>query len=165
MEKETMKKIFDFLQKKENKKHKNRDTFIWKLKFGDPLTKEDLIVNGDVNMEYSDVESLPEGLHVNGDLSLFGSEIKSLPKDLYVSENLYVGYCDNITSLPEGLYVGGNLSIAKTNISSLPKGLKVEGFLFIRYTPLVNFSDEELIIMIKPKDDVDGYINRKIIRE
>jgi hypothetical protein len=116
-------------------------------------------------MEYSDVESLPEGLYVNGDLSLFGSEIKSLPKDLYVGENLSLGYCDNITSLPEGLYVGGNLSIAKTNISSLPKGLKVEGFLFIRYTPLVNFSDEELIKMIKPTDDVDGYIGRKIIRE
>jgi hypothetical protein len=37
--------------------------------------------------------------------------------------------------------------------------------LFIRYTPLVNFSDEELIKMVKPTDDVDGYIDRKIIRD
>ena len=161
MGKDTIRSIFKFLEKEGNRK----TPIAWKILNNEPIEPDDLIVNGDINMEYSDVESLPEGLYVNGDLSLFGSEIKSLPKDLYVSENLSVGYCDNITSLPEGLYVGGNLSIAKTNISSLPKGLKVEGFLFIRYTPLVNFSDEELIKMIKPKDDVDGYINRKIIRD
>ena len=161
MIKDTLRSIFKFLEKEENRS----TPIFWKILNNEPIEQDDLIVNGDINMEYSDVESLPEGLYVNGDLSLFGSEIKSLPKDLYVSENLYVGYCDNITSLPEGLYVGGNLSIAKTNISSLPKGLKVDGFLFIRYTPLVNFSDEELIKMIKPTDDVDGYIDRKIIRE
>jgi hypothetical protein len=161
MIKETIRSIFKFLENEENRK----TPIVWKIVNNEPIEQDDLIVNGDIDMEYSDVESLPEGLYVNGDLSLFGSEIKSLPKDLYVGENLSLGYCDNITSLPEGLYVGGNLSIAKTNISSLPKGLKVEGFLFIRYTPLVNFSDEELIKMIKPKDDVDGYINRKIIRE
>ena len=161
MEKETIRSIFKFLEKEE----KRSTPIVWKIVNNEPIEQDDLIVNGDINMEYSDVESLPEGLYVNGDLSLFGSEIKSLPKDLYVSENLYVGYCDNITSLPEGLYVGGNLSIPRTNINSLPKGLKVDGFLFIRYTPLVNFSDEELINMIKPTDDVDGYIDRKIIRE
>ena len=161
MIKETLRSIFKFLENEENRK----TPIVWKIVNNEPIEQDDLIVNGDINMEYSDIESLPEGLYVNGDLSLFGSEIKSLPKDLYVSENLSVGYCDNITSLPEGLYVGGNLSIAKTNISSLPKGLKVEGFLFIHYTPLANFSDEELIKMIKPTDDVDGYIGRKIIRE
>jgi len=161
MIKETLRSIFKFLENEENRK----TPIVWKIVNNEPIEQDDLIVNGDINMEYSDIESLPEGLYVNGDLSLFGSEIKSLPKDLYVSENLYVGYCDNITSLSEGLYVGGNLSIAKTNISSLPKGLKVEGFLFIHYTPLANFSDEELIKMIKPTDDVDGYIGRKIIRE
>ena len=161
MEKDTIRSIFKFLEKEENRS----TPIVWKILNNEPIEQDDLIVNGDINMEYSDVESLPEGLYVNGDLKLSRSEINSLPKDLYVSENLSVGYCDNITSLPEGLYVGGNLSIAKTNISSLPKGLKVDGFLFIRYTPLVNFSDEELIKMIKPTDDVDGYIDRKIIRE
>ena len=160
MEKETLKIIFKFLEKEENR----RTPIVWKILNNEPIEQDDLIVNGDINMEYSDIESLPEGLHINGYFSLFGSEIKSLPKDLYVGENLSVGYCDNLTSLPEGLYVGGNLSLAGTNITSLPKGLKVDGFLFIRFTPLVNFSDEELIKMVKPTDDVDGYIDRKIIR-
>ena len=161
MEKETLKIIFKFLEKEENR----RTPIVWKILNNEPIEQDDLIVNGDINMEYSNIESLPEGLHINGDFSLFGSEIKSLPKDLYVGENLSVGYCDNLTSLPEGLYVGGNLSLAGTNITSLPKGLKVDGFLFIRFTPLVNFSDEELIKMVKPTDDVDGYIDRKIIRD
>jgi len=161
MEKETLKIIFKFLEKEENRS----TPIVWKILNNEPIEQDDLIVNGDINMEYSNIESLPEGLHINGDFSLFGSEIKSLPKDLYVGENLSVGYCDNLTSLPEGLYVGGNLSLAGTNITSLPKGLKVDGFLFIRFTPLVNFSDEELIKMVKPTDDVDGYIDRKIIRD
>jgi len=161
MEKDTIRSIFKFLENEENRK----TPIFWKILNNEPIEQDDLIVNGDINMEYSNIESLPEGLHINGDFSLFGSEIKSLPKDLYVGENLSVGYCDNLTSLPEGLYVGGNLSLAGTNITSLPKGLKVDGFLFIRFTPLVNFSDEELIKMIKPTDDVDGYIDRKIIRD
>ena len=161
MKKETIRSVFKFLEKEENRS----TPIVWKIVNNEPIERDDLIVKGDIEMEYSKLESLPEGLHVNGDLNLFGSEIKSLPKDLYVGENLTLGYCNNITSLPEGLYVGGNLSIAKTNIDSLPKGLKVDGFLFIRYTPLVNFSDEELIKMIKPTDDVDGYIDRKIIRD
>ena len=160
MEKDTIRSIFKFLENEENRK----TPIFWKILNNEPIEQDDLIVNGDINMEYSDIESLPEGLHINGYFSLFGSEIKSLPKDLYVGENLSVGYCDNLTSLPEGLYVGGNLSLAGTNITSLPKGLKVDGFLFIRFTPLVNFSDEELIKMVKPTDDVDGYIDRKIIR-
>ena len=41
MEKETIRKIFDFIEKKENKKHKDRDNFIWKLKFNESLTKDE----------------------------------------------------------------------------------------------------------------------------
>jgi len=100
MIKETIKSIFKFLEKEENRS----TPIIWKIVNNEPINQDDLIVNGDINMEYSNVESLPEGL-------------------------------------------------------------KVDGFLFIRYTPLVNFSDEELIKMIKPTDDVDGYIGRKIIRD
>ena len=86
MEKETLKIIFKFLEKEENR----RTPIVWKILNNEPIEQDDLIVNGDINMEYSDIESLPEGLHINGYFSLFGSEIKSLPKDLYVGENLSV---------------------------------------------------------------------------
>jgi hypothetical protein len=156
MIKETIRSIFKFLEKEENRS----TPIFWKIVNNEPIEQDDLIVNGDINMEYSDVESLPEGLYVNGDLSLFGSEIKSLPKDLYVSENLYLGYCDNITSLPEGLEVGGSLWLIESwGLKSLPKGLHVGGNLYIFKTNFTKFSDDEIRDMIKP-----GFIGGKIYR-
>ena len=42
MEKEALKKIFAFLEKKESKSHEAKGTLLWKLIFNEPLTKEDL---------------------------------------------------------------------------------------------------------------------------
>ena len=78
MEKETIRKIFDFIEKKENKKHKDRDNFIWKLKFNEPLTKDDLVVNGDLDLTYSTLKSLPDNLEVKGDMQTRFSKIEEL---------------------------------------------------------------------------------------
>jgi hypothetical protein len=109
MIKETLRSIFKFLENEENKK----TPIVWKIVNNEPIEQDDLIVNGDINMDYSDIESLPEGLYVNGDLSLFGSEIKSLPKNLKVGGYLNL-FNTKITSLPEGLEVGGRLFILQT---------------------------------------------------
>jgi hypothetical protein len=136
MKKEQLKRIFDFLEEKENKKHKDRDKFIWKLKFNESLTKEELNVKGDLNLISTKITSLPKGLKVFGYLDLSYSEIKSLPEDLEVS---------------------GTLDLTDTELTSLPKGLKVGGNLDITHTPLVKYSDEELREMIKP-----GFIKGEI---
>ena len=81
MNKETIRKIFDFLQKKENKKHKDRDNFIWKLKFNEPLTKEDLIVNDDLDLSETYIKSLPKGLKVYGDLHIRRTRLKKYKYD------------------------------------------------------------------------------------
>ena len=134
MEKETLKKIFTFLEEEENK-----DTpFMWKLA-NNELTKEELNIKGDLDLEFSKITSLPEGLEVEGDLLLLES---------------------TITSLPEGLRVGGDLDLNWCiNISSLPKGLEVGQNLFISPTPLRKYTDEELREMIKP-----GFIKGTIFR-
>jgi hypothetical protein len=134
MEKETLKKIFTFLEEEENKDK----PFMWKLMNNEPLTDEELFVEGDLDLTETDIESLPDGLNVEDILSLYG--------------------CKNIQSLPEGLKVGEDLDLGHSNITSLPKGLKVWGRLFIKNTPLTKYSTEELSQMVNP-----GYIN-KIIR-
>jgi hypothetical protein len=155
MEKETLKNIIDFLEKKENKKHKYRDTFIWKVKLGYPLTKEDLNIKGDLNLssckhlkslpdnlyvggelnlEDTNIKQLPKGLYVGGDFRLVGLKIKSLPKDLNVDGGLDLGYCTDLTSLPKNLKVGGYLSLYNTKITSLPEGLEVGWDLYLDYT-------------------------------
>ena len=133
MKKETLKRVFDFLEEKEGQKI----PFLWKLLNNIPLTKEDLIVKGDLNLEDSEIKSLPQGLTIEGDLFLYHSRVE----------------------LPKGLKVNGNLSLIGPNVTSLPKGLEVLGWLSITDTELGIYSDKELRKMIKP-----GFIKGKIIR-
>jgi hypothetical protein len=159
MEKEQLKRIFDFLENQENKIHKDRGKFIWKLKFNETLTKEELNVKGDLNLISTKITSLPKGLKVFGYLDLSYSEIKSLPEGLEVSGTLDLTDTE-VTSLPKGLKVGDGLNLAYCdNITSLPKGLKVGGDLDIHDTPLAKYTYDELIEMIKP-----GFIKGEIIR-
>ena len=134
MNKETLKRIFDFLEEKEG----HKVPFLWKLFNNIPLTKEELIVKGDLNLEDSEIKSLPQGLTIEGDLFLYHSRVE----------------------LPKGLKVNGNLSLIGPNVTSLPKGLEVLGWLSITDTELGIYSDKELRQMIKP-----GFIKGKIIRE
>ena len=138
MEKQALKRIFEFLEKKESKSHENKGTLLWKIIFNEPLTNEDLNVKGDLYLRDSKIPSLPKGLKVGGDLDLGWTKI---------------------TSLPEGLEVGGILDLYWTNITSLPKGLKVDDYLNIRETTLLEYTDDELREMIQP-----GFIKGQIIR-
>jgi len=139
MEKETLKRIFDFLEKKENKKHKGSGSLNWKLFFNISLTKEELNVDGNLNLRGSIIKSLPEGLKVVGDLNLNHSDIESLPEGLEVGGSLRLIESWSLTSLPKGLYVGGNLHIQRSNFT--------------------NFSDDEIRDMIKP-----GFIEGEIFK-
>jgi len=85
MEKETLKNIFNFLE--ENERHQT--PFLWKW-VNNYLTKEDLNVKGDLDLEFSKKTSLPEGLKVGGNLDLSYSNITSLPEGLKVGDNLYI---------------------------------------------------------------------------
>jgi hypothetical protein len=155
MEKETLKKIFEFLE--ENGEH--NAPILWKLKNNIPLTDEDLIVKGNLDLSYTNITSLPEGLRVDGNLNLIGLDIKSLPEGLKVDGNLDLNGCKNIELLPDGLKVGGWLDLENTSITALPKGLKIHGDLYRKNTELEKYSDYELHNMIKP-----GYIQGKIYR-
>ena len=134
MEKEALKRIFEFIEEKEG----HNAPFMWKLKNDISFTKEELNIKGDLDLSISKITSLPEGLKVGGDLYLRFS---------------------SITSLPEGLEVGGDLYLMFSTISSLPEGLKVGGDIIIKRTLLEDYTNEELREMIKP-----GFIKGKIYR-
>jgi hypothetical protein len=157
MEKETLKNIFNFLEKEDNK----NAPFLWKLQNNIPLTKEQLNIDGNLNLENSKITSLPKGLKVDGYLSLAYSKIEELPKGLEVDGDLDLYGCTKLESLPEGLYVGGALFLNNCNkLKSLPKGLEVDGGLNITYTSLTKYSEEELRKMIKP-----GFVRGDIVNE
>ena len=154
MEKEALKRIFEFLEEKD----KHNVPFKWKLINNEPLTKEDLNIKGDLDLYKTYINSLPEGLNVGNNLDLEFSYIESLPKDLKVNGNLKLYGCKHIQSLPEGLYVGRDLELQNSKIESLPEGLKVFMRLYIKHTPLEKYTDKEIREMVKP----NGYVGHII---
>lgn len=150
MEKETLKKIFEFIEEKEG----HNAPFIWKLKYNIPFTEESITINGDLDLSRIEITSWPKRLKVMGNLFLAGSEIKSLPDNLEVT-----GYLDlnrsKITSLPSTLKVGGDLRLRNCkSIKILPKGLEVGGNLFVYGSDLQYYSDYSLYKMVKPGEIV-----------
>ena len=96
MEKEKLKRIIEFLETQENKTPNSKGNLRWKLIFNEPLTEEELTVDGDLNLNKTPLTSLPKGLKVTKNLNLYNSLIKSLP---------------------EGLEVGGDLNINSTTLT------------------------------------------------
>jgi hypothetical protein len=128
-----LKNIFDFLE--EEGEHKA--PFLWKWLTNEPFTEDDLHINGDLDLTFSRIESLPEGLNISGDLNLT--------------------FCENISSLPKGLIVRRNLIVEDcSQLYSLPKGLQVGGTLYINNSPLGEYSEGELRNMVGD----DGYLRR-----
>ena len=93
MEKEALKRIFEFIEKEEG----HKVPFLWKLFNNIPLRKEELIVDGDLYLFDSKITSLPEGLKVGGYLNLSD--------------------CKKLTSLPKGLKVGSFLNITDSALT------------------------------------------------
>ena len=140
--------LFKFI---ESKRPKYRVPFKLKLIY-DPnsFTKDDLNIEGDLNLSgtnltslpaglkiggYLDlgntnITSLPDGLTVGGSLNLRDTPITSLPVSLTVANSLYLQKTQ-VTSLPDGLTVNGTLDLANTKITSLPAGLIVKDNLFL----------------------------------
>ena len=155
MEKETINNIFEFIKKNDNKNKPLR----WKLINNEPLTDDELNIEGNLNLTDSKITQLPKGLKVGDNLNLLGSIITSLPEGLEVGDSLDLSYSD-IRTLPEGLEVGGSLwLIGCWLITSLPKGLHVGGDLYIFRTNFRNLSNDEIRDMIKP-----GFIGGGIYR-
>ena len=84
---------------------------------------------GDLDLEGTNITSLPDGLTVGGYLDLRGTNITSLPDGLTVGGNLNL-YGTNITSLPDGLTVGGYLDLGGTKIKKIPADAIIKGKIY-----------------------------------
>ena len=136
MEKETLKRIFDFIEKKEN----IRMPFAYKFAIKEPFTEDDLNVRGDLGLGLSKITSLPKGLKVGGNLNLASSRLRSLPEGLEVGGWLSISDT-SVSKLPKRLKVGGSLVISYTSIGILPKGLVVGGVIYAINSHIFNIDE------------------------
>ena len=93
---------------------------------------------GDLDLENTPIQSLPDGLEVGGALYLMNTPIQSLP---------------------DGLEVGGILDLDDTSIQSLPPNLKVGGSLYLRDTPISKKYTEEEVRKMVPGVKGDIYLD------
>lgn len=141
MNKETLKRIFEFIEEKDNKKTPLK----WKLINNIPLRKEELNIYGGLNLSGLNIETLPKGLIIHSDLDLSGSDMETLPKVLKV---------------------WGDLDISGTNIKSLPRGLEVGGDLYLNDSDLhrsIDYSDSSELESIIKKMVEPGFIKGNVI--
>ena len=72
MKNEALKRIFEFLEDKEE----HKAPFIWKLENNIPLTEEELNVKGNLNLHsFKKLTSLPKGLKVGGNLYIYNTPL------------------------------------------------------------------------------------------
>lgn len=116
------------------------------MKKGYPLFS----IEGDLDLTYSEIESLGNLVSVGGSLYLDGcwmlyslENLTSVGGDLYL-EGSGVGSLGNLTS------VGGSLFLTGTNIESLGNLTSVGDDLFLGETPISKkYSEEEIRQMVK----------------
>ena len=85
-----MSNIYNFFKFLEKKKGTKTPFYVEFIYAPDELTDEDLNVEGDLDLSYSSITSLPDNLKVEGDLDLENTRIKSLPDGLKVEGTLYL---------------------------------------------------------------------------
>jgi hypothetical protein len=161
MEKETLKKIFEFLEENDNRK----TPFLWKWVNNIPLTEKDLNIEGNLDLTDTNIKSLPNGLKIAGNLILSETDMRFLPEGLLVGGHLDL-YASKIDSLPKGLKVGGDLNIEGTYIELLPSGLQVGGDLYLNDSDLhhsIDYNDSNELTDIVKKMVEPGFIKGKVI--
>jgi len=79
--------FFKFLEKEKGTKTPLRVKFLYAP---EEIADEDLNVEGDLDLAYTSITSIPDNLQVGGSLDLEVTRITSLPDNLQVGEDLYI---------------------------------------------------------------------------
>ena len=139
MEKETLKRIIDFLKSEEDKL-----SLKWALLHDLDSIPEKYFHSGSLELTNTLITKLPKSLEVTELLDFTYSTITELPEELIVGGHLILYGCKDLKSLPDNLYVGEDLSMQRTGIKEFPIGMEVEGNIWLRGSPLGNYTVKEI---------------------
>lgn len=99
---------------------------------------------GNLDLRYTYVTGLPEGLMIPGYLDLSNTPITTLPKNIVVGDWIDLSN-SAITSLPENLTVAEWLDLSYTSILNLPKNLTVGEWIDLSNTSITSLP-EDLVV-------------------
>ena len=126
---------------------------------------DNLTVEGNLWLENTPIKELPNNLTVNGSLDLRDTPVKELPKNLEVGGWLDISNT-SIKELPDNIKVNGDLWLQNTNIERLPDNLTVNGNLWLHNTPIKELPDnltvkEELNLINTPIQELPADLKVK----
>lgn len=106
---------------------KQKDNYLKYMFIVEPysLTREELNIEGDLDLTGLAVRELPDNINVNGNLTLRDSFIEELPNNLTVTGNLDMGFTD-IEILPDDIKLGKGLICDNSGIKYLPDNLTLD---------------------------------------
>lgn len=106
---------------------KQKDNYLKYMLIVEPysLTREELNIEGDLDLTGQAVTELPDNINVNGNLNLRDSFIEELPNNLRVTGNLDIGLT-GIETLPDNIKLGKGLFCDNSSIKYLPDNLTVD---------------------------------------
>ena len=90
---------------------------------------DNLVVNGDLDLTHTNIKTLPDNLVVVGWLDLSNTSIETLPDNLVVGSWLNL-CCTKVKTLPDNLVIGSWLDLCCTKVKTLPDNLVVGGCIF-----------------------------------
>lgn len=147
-----MTNIYNLFKFIESKRPEYKVPFIAKLIYEpNSLSKEDLQINGHLELGAFDIKSLPDNMFVSGFLDLKRSKMTSLPNNLHVKNGIGLQQ-SKIESLGDNLRSDGTIFCDGSKLSSIPNNLYIGGDFHVWNTPLANkYSAEQIRKMIEDK--------------
>jgi len=103
---------------------------------------DEVIVNGELDLDETPIQFLPNNLIINGSLSLWRcGNLEFLPDNLVINGDLTLSACENLQFLPSNLVVNGDMSLMYTPIKFLPDNFEVGGGLNLYGTQIQSLPD------------------------
>jgi hypothetical protein len=91
---------------------------------------------GDLDLENTDIDELPDNFEVKGALYLNGLSLNKLPDNLSVLKSVDLENVKDLKQLPKNMTVGYNLYLGNTQITELPDDLEVGNKIFLGGTKI-----------------------------
>ena len=109
---------------------------------------KNLTVKNRLELYYSTIDELPEGLHV-GDLDLKRCTINKMGNNTTVDRSVWARGC-TLKALPAGLSVGETLGLTDSSIETLSRDLRVGRYLILSNSPISQKYDKRQIAEMVP---------------
>lgn len=122
---------------------------------------KNLTVNGILYIHGTYISTIPSDLKIEH-LDIESSNVESLPYNFNIPGYFNVRFC-KLKYLPDNLKIGDDFYLSHNKITEIPNGLSIGGDFYLHGNPIARFSPNTIYRMIEERNgNVDGEIYTSI---